>query len=267
MTRIEAVVKAPTTSTGMPPAATSRCSTTAPTTPGARPTGSGAPPSCPRRTTDQSPKYRGLLDVAADPPQAPTVGVAVSGSSPTSLPLDSDSLGKGFTGPFTGQTNYWLINVAAAGNYDLSVTTAINPNGAQGYVNGSVRVLLDNQTVVGTYDVGKSGSFSLGSVALKSGLNTLAIQTIHGILDPSNGYNYYYLFQPNALTLTPSSPVTSTPPPPPPPPPPLPVSARARRWSTPTSSTPRWAGTWPTARPSRPGPSPAPPGSPATAPA
>jgi hypothetical protein len=150
-----------------------------------------------------SSRWNGLADVAAASPVAVTAGTAVSPTGPTTLNVATDSLGQNFLTPLTGQLNDWLLNVATAGTYNLTVQTSINPDLPGRYGPAEVQILTGDNQVVGTYPVAQDGLYNLGNLTLKAGLNTLAIRTIHGKLDPSNSYGEYYLFEPSAMTLTP----------------------------------------------------------------
>ncbi len=119
-----------------------------------------------------SAKYRGLVDLSQANPTVVTAGYAVSPSGATPLSVSSDSLGKGFTSNTLGQTNYWLLNVASAGNYDLH----LQPN--PGTTNGQVSVSLSDSKTIGTYTLGASGTDYLTSVFLHAGLNTLDLTTL-----------------------------------------------------------------------------------------
>jgi hypothetical protein len=152
-----------------------------------------------------SPKYRGLQDVANAAPQAPAAGTAVSATGATSLPVNADTLGQSFTLPHTGDNNYWLLNVATAGSYDLQLTTGVNGDLASRYAPGQVEVELANQQVIGTSSVQQAGVFDLGAVPLHAGLNVLVIHTVHGSFDPSDtSYGYRYEFNPTNLTIQPA---------------------------------------------------------------
>ncbi|WP_435009937.1 hypothetical protein P12x_001155 [Tundrisphaera lichenicola] len=150
-----------------------------------------------------SPKYRGLQDVAAALPLTPNSGFSVSATETSSLSVTSDTLGQSFLNNRTGQDNYWLLNVATAGTYDLRMSTGVNVDFAARYVSGEVEVRLANQQSVGVYKVSQGDVFGLGSVELHAGLNVLVIHTVHGSFDPSNSYNYHYQFMPTGLWLMP----------------------------------------------------------------
>jgi len=152
-----------------------------------------------------SPKYRGIVDVASAPLPAVTAGVAVTAS--TGIPLGADGLGQGFTTPKTGQFNLWLLNVATAGTYNIAMTTAGGGGGAS--QPGSIQLLSGDKAVLGTYSVAASGSYNLGSITLRAGLNTLAIRTIRGSNDPASSNPNLYAFRPSSLTLTAAAPPPS----------------------------------------------------------
>ena len=188
----------------MPPAAAWRTSTTAPGGSGARSGRGQAAEASQASNPALSPKYRGLLDVAAALTMTPTVGVPVSATAPTALPL-ADTLGQPFTGPNTGDFNDWLVNVSQAGTYTLSVATGLNDDYAAKIQEGQVQVSLADGTSLGIYNVGQDGTYSLGNVPLSAGLNTLVIKTIHWVTTPAPGAtNIATSFSLTALTLTPS---------------------------------------------------------------
>ena len=149
-----------------------------------------------------SPKYRGTVDVADAAPVAVTAGVHVAAGTPTSFDATTDSLGEGFSRPDTGQQGFWLLNVAAAGTYDLKVAT--NANG--GTAPGQVEVFLNDHRVGGVINVPASSTVDLGDLALSSGLDTLSIVVVHGSFDPGQGNSFYYQFQPTTFTLAPAGP-------------------------------------------------------------
>ena len=152
-----------------------------------------------------SPKYQGLVALSNATPPAPSIGTQVAATSPTYL-SSVDFLGQWDNEPHTGDANYWLLNVSQAGNYNLTMNTAPNPFDPASYAPGQVQVLLSDGTPLGTYPVSQNGTYSLGTVPLKAGLNTLVVRTIHGISDPSNPSNsHYFWFQPTGLLLTPTS--------------------------------------------------------------
>ena len=139
-----------------------------------------------------SPKYRGIVDVAQASPQAVTAGNQVSASGVTSLPLISDSLGKGFLSPTTGQSHKWLLNVAQAGVYTLTLQTPTTFSGT-----GRVSVSTSDLASSGNFSFGGGTSSALTNLSLNAGLTTLEITT----LSPFTTLN---------LTLTPKGGPVST---------------------------------------------------------
>ena len=133
-----------------------------------------------------APKYRGLVDITKDAPISPTVGNSVSPSGATSLSVTSDSLNQSFYYPAAGSSNFWLLNVATAGNYKLNLQTGSGPG------NGQVAVSLSDTAKPNVYSLGGAGTYPLGTLALHAGLNTLSISTLSQFLSVS-------------LTLTPAS--------------------------------------------------------------
>ncbi len=155
-------------------------------------------------------KYRGIVDVANSPPQAPSAGVLLSTGSSTALPIASDQLGQSFTAPIAGATYEWIVTAPAAGTYNLSTTTTANTGPGTNAQAGTVEVLLGDQSPIGAYAVGQSGTYGLGPVTLHAGLNVLAIEVVHGYWDATGSYMQYE-FHPNSLTLTPAPPVPPAP--------------------------------------------------------
>ena len=155
-----------------------------------------------------SPKFRGLLDVAAASPVTATPGIPVSGVSATSLSVNQDTFGASFRTGYAGSSLFWSLKVPTAGTYDINLTTLGSPNTAYGLDPGTVQVYSDSQHYLGTYSVGRSGTFSLGSVALAAGRTTLSIHVVHGYYDPTDPNLVRYYFAPSALTLTPETPAT-----------------------------------------------------------
>ncbi len=154
-----------------------------------------------------SPRYKGLADVAAAAAVTPTAGTAVSATAATSLSVAADSLGQGFSRPSANQSNYWQLNVAVAGSYTLRLTTGSNIEPtypAPGYLPAQIQISTLDGTTLGTYSVSQNGSFNLGNLTLKAGLNTLVIKTVLGVFYQSTGYVYEY--EPTSLTLTPVNP-------------------------------------------------------------
>ena len=136
--------------------------------------------------------------------RGPDRGAPVSATGPTSLPVGADTLGQSFTIPGSGGDNYWLLNVASAGTYDLQMTTGVNNDFAAKFEAGEVEVRLANQQAVGDYTVQQAGTFGLGSVPLHAGLNILVIHTVHGSHDPSDpSFGYRFEFSPTSLTILP----------------------------------------------------------------
>ena len=137
-----------------------------------------------------SAKYRGLVDLSQASPQAVTAGVGVSPLVVTSLPLAGDSLGQSFASPTKGQTAYYLLNVAAAGQYTLTLQTGTSPS------NGQVAVSLGDTNPLGTTTVGSAGIYKLATLTLHAGLNTVSLAT----LSPFNVASLTLTLAPPALT-------------------------------------------------------------------
>ena len=129
-----------------------------------------------------SPKYQGAVDLSTATPVAVTGGAPIAATTSTSLSVTSDSLGQAFP---SSSLNDWLLNVATAGTYTLSIQTA-------GTTSGQVTVSTSDTTKVGTYTLSPSGSNVLTTVVLHAGLNSLAIAS-------SNN------FVASGVTLTPAS--------------------------------------------------------------
>jgi hypothetical protein len=145
-----------------------------------------------------SPKYRGILDVANAAPVAVTAGVQVAAGTGTSFDATTDSLGNSFAAPRVGQKAYWLLNVAAAGTYDLQMTTSA----VGGAAPGQVAVYLDDQ-LVGSPRVSASSTIDLGNLSLSAGLNTLMISVIHGSFELGPASASYYQWHPTTFALAP----------------------------------------------------------------
>ena len=146
-------------------------------------------------------KYRGLVDVAAAPAAVVTAGVPVSPSVPTTFSAAMDSAGDTVLQPGDGTAQFYLVNAAAAGSYNLSLTT--NPLSSNGP--GLVRVFVDDKQVGGTYTVTSASTIGLGTLALPAGLATIEIYTVRGTYDPSSSNTGYYRWEPSTYTLTPAS--------------------------------------------------------------
>ena len=152
-------------------------------------------------------KYRGLVDVSQTPLPTVTAGIPVSATSATALSVTSDSLANSYLTPTSGNTAYYLLSVATAGQYNLTLQTTSGPPA------GQVLVTLGDATKIGTTTVGPNGTFSLGTLTLHAGLNTVALSTLSPYnvsalslsplpvlkdtgfeddLQPSNGRGYIY---------------------------------------------------------------------------
>ena len=86
------------------------------------------------------------------------------------------------------------------------MTTLGSPNTAYGLDPGTVQVYSDSQHYLGTYSVGRSGTFSLGSVALAAGRTTLSIHVVHGYYDPTDPNLVRYYFAPSCADAHPRNP-------------------------------------------------------------
>ncbi len=145
-----------------------------------------------------SAKYRGTVDVADAAPVAVTAGIAVPASGPTSFSATTDTLGASFSSPSSGQQNYWLLNVASSGTYDLTMTTGASG----GQAPGQVEVFVDDRQVGGTISVsGSATTVDLGNLPLSAGLNTLSLYVVHGSNDTSQSNSAYYQFNPMSFAL------------------------------------------------------------------
>ena len=150
-----------------------------------------------------SAKYRGTVDVAAAASVAPTAGVVVAPSGPTSFAASIDSLGAGFSSPSPGQQGYWLLNVASPGTYDLSLATG----GSADALPSPIAVFLNDRPVGSTLSVPSGSSIDLGRLVLSRGLNTLSIRVIGttgGAVTPA-------AFLPSTLTLASIPPLVADP--------------------------------------------------------
>ncbi len=134
-------------------------------------------------------KYRGLVDVANAPAPAVTAGIAVSSTTTTNFPAAVDSLGQTTFSASTG--DYWLLRVATAGSYGLSVSTGSSAAQIQVYVN--------DQPVGSPVILTAGGTIKLGSLPLIRGFNTLRLQAVSGV--PSL----------QTFTLTPPTPAAAYP--------------------------------------------------------
>jgi hypothetical protein len=112
--------------------------------------------------------------VAAASPVAVTVGTAVSATSPTSFSAATDSLHTNLSSVYPGVQEYWQLNAASAGTYDLNLATTISGPG----VNGQVEVLLNGKSL-GIVPV-SSVSVDLGNLTLAAGLNTVSLRVTAG---------------------------------------------------------------------------------------
>ncbi len=145
-----------------------------------------------------SAKYRGTVDVADAAPVAVTAGIAVPASGPTSFSATTDTLGDSFSLPSSGQQNFWLLNAASSGTYDLKMTTGAS----SGQAPGQVEVFVDDRQVGGTISVsGSATTVDLGNLPLSAGLNTLSLYVVHGSNDTSQNNSAYYQFNPVSFTL------------------------------------------------------------------
>ena len=117
-------------------------------------------------------KYRGFVDLAAANPQPVTVGTNVAAVGDTGIPITADSNGQSFSSPTWGQTNDWLLNVATAGTYNLTLQSGSSTS------SGQVQVSTSDTNILGTVTIGSSGTYNLGSLVLKAGLNTLFLRTL-----------------------------------------------------------------------------------------
>ena len=153
-----------------------------------------------------SSRYRGTVDVANASPVAVTAGRPVSASAPTSFGAATDDLGNNLSRPTTGQQGIWLLNVAAAGTYDLTMSTAVPGGTMPGQV-----ILIVNDKPSGIINVTASSTIDLGKLNLSSGLNAISLEVVHGSFDPSQGNPFYYQFQPTTFTLTPTTSSSSLP--------------------------------------------------------
>ncbi len=119
-----------------------------------------------------SPKYRGLVDLSQASPQPLTGGTVVLPSSVASVPLAKDSYNQGYPTFSVKQPNAWLLSVAVAGTYTLSVQTGSSPT------IGQISVALTDTNKIGTYYLGASNTYNLTTLALHAGINTLSIATL-----------------------------------------------------------------------------------------
>jgi hypothetical protein len=142
-----------------------------------------------------SPKYAGLMDVINSAPIPVTAGVAISGSIPTAFDANTDTMGTWFNSNQTegNENGYWLLNVAAAGTYDLSIATGSGDNGPT-----PMQFSVDGDAGLGpTVTIPQGGGITdLGKVTLHAGLNTLYVHT------PTVAWGFWA----NTFTLTPLSP-------------------------------------------------------------
>ena len=120
-----------------------------------------------------SPKYRGIVKLTQASPSPVTAGISLSATGPTTIPLDSDSLGSSFFSPRVGQSNKWLLNVGQAGDYLLTLKTPTTLLST-----GLVSVSLADGTSLGTFSLGGGSSQTVISLSLRAGLNTLEISTL-----------------------------------------------------------------------------------------
>ena len=97
----------------------------------------------------------------------------MNASGLTTLPLTSDSLGKSFVSPAVGQSGKWLLNVAQAGDYALTLQTPTTFSGT-----GRVSVSTSDLASLGTFSFGGATTNALTTLSLHAGLNTLAITTL-----------------------------------------------------------------------------------------
>jgi hypothetical protein len=122
-------------------------------------------------------KWKGVSDVMNTPAPAVTAGTLVSGGQNT-LDTSPDSLGAGFDHPSANQSAFYLLRVAKAGVYSLSLATG--PGSA-----GQVQVFLDNQPVVSPVDCPPSATTTLGQIKLSSGLSTIRLVAVTAGVQPA----------------------------------------------------------------------------------
>ena len=138
-----------------------------------------------------SPKYRGLVDLGKANPPSITAGTMVSATGATSLPINQDTYGQTVPVNPGSQPNAWLLNVPTAGDYLLTVQTG-NSTGIE-----RIAVSMTDMDQVGTFNLGAQATYSLTTLALHAGLNTVSIANLGS-------------FTPRAITLTPASMATGS---------------------------------------------------------
>ncbi|MDB5349022.1 MAG: hypothetical protein JWN86_269 [Planctomycetota bacterium] len=135
-----------------------------------------------------SPRYRGVLDLAAGARQEVTAGVPIFAAAANQFPARTDTLGRDFSLPKSGQDADWLLNVKTGGAYSLSIST----NAVSGAEPGQVQVYLNDQAIGGPIFVSASSTIALGSLPLSAGLSTLRLHVVRGTnpSDPPNASRY-----------------------------------------------------------------------------
>ncbi|HEX5324716.1 MAG TPA: hypothetical protein VFW40_13085 [Capsulimonadaceae bacterium] len=130
-------------------------------------------------THRDSGKWVGVSKVMRAPAPAVTAGTLIAATDGANIAPSPDSLGSGFDYPRAGQSGFFLLRAAKAGEYTVALTTK-----AAGDSSSQVQMFLDNQLVGGPVTCPPSAATDLGRVKLPAGLCTLRLVVVKGAPQP-----------------------------------------------------------------------------------